>query len=135
MSYAASKSSTTASIESLVTALCKVSPVMGIPGSKTSQLITSNLSIAEQSLCLLSNYFTSCLRNNNTCGSNSNGGTPLAVPHAVASSEPKSVLCLWHQPFYGMTESKSTTITCTVNPNSLLDPFTILTCKQFHSHL
>ena len=52
MSYTASKISTTDSTESLVTALCKVSPVMGMPASKQRRIYTKDI-MAVQSLSTL----------------------------------------------------------------------------------
>ena len=88
MSYTASKISTTDSTESLVTALCKVSPVMGTPASKQWRIYTRDNSSSKLKHIVL-NY---C----NTCGSYSYGRTPLAVAHAVACPDPKPVLCLCH---------------------------------------
>ena len=48
-------------------------------------------------------HFNGC-----TCGGDSYRRTPLTVTHTVPSSHPKLVLCLWHQPFNGVAEGKST---------------------------
>lgn len=124
MSYTASRISTTPSTESLLIALCKVSPVMGIPASKESRL-TANLNVTLQSQCI-SAYFTS--HYNNTCSSNGYGRTPLAVAHTVACSEPKSVLHLWHQPINGVAESKSTAHLSRINSTSCSTQSLLVNC-------